>query len=381
VEPSARAVELMTFSRRAAPPAAPGAVRLDSGDPDLVTPREIREAMSAALEDGWVRYADPSGDPELRSALAARVSSLAGTEYAAAQVLVTHGATGALTAAVLGCVDPGDAVVLPEPTYSLYGDLVLLAGGQVRLAPTVPPEFRLDLEALEEAARGARLIVLCSPCNPTGAVYSREELEAVAEIARRQGALLLADEAYESIVYGPGRFTSVLELGLSEQVIYVQSFSKTYCMTGWRLGYLAASEDLVPAFARIHRTVNGPVNTAVQRAALAALGLGDGWLETMLGTYERRRELVWEALAGTSAEGVRPEGTFYAFVPHPPSLSSTRMAELALRHGVAVRPGSEYGPSGEGYLRLAFSSSDEDLAVGMERLRRALAEAESGADG
>jgi aspartate aminotransferase len=340
-----------------------------------MTPLPIREAMNAALEAGFVHYAHPQGDPDLREALSELVSRFARQAYGVDQIVVTHGATGGLAAAILGLVDPGETVVIPEPTYSLYTDLVQLAGGRIKYVPTSAPEFELDLDRLASALPGAKLLILCNPCNPTGAVYSEAILRAAAELAQRHGVYVLADEAYSQIVYDGRSHTSVLELDLHDRAVYVQSFSKTYAMTGWRIGYVAADRDLAAAFTRIHRTLNGPVNSAVQRAALAALNLDGTWTTKMLGAYARRRDLVVEGLTGSAATFSPPPGTFYAFVKHPAGLTSIEMAALCARHGVAVRPGSEYGPSGEGHIRLAFSASPDDIVEGVDRLHGALREA------
>jgi aspartate aminotransferase len=372
---SLRARDLEAQSRRGAPPDSAEMVRLDSGDPDIITPLPIREAMNAALEAGIVHYAHPQGDPDLRKALSELVSGVAGQTYGVDQIVVTHGATGGLAAAILGLVDPGETVVIPEPTYSLYTDLVQLAGGRIKYVPTSAPDFELDLDRLASALPGAKLLILCNPCNPTGAVYSAATLHGVAELALQHGVYVLADEAYSQIVYDGGSHTSVLELELHDRAVYVQSFSKTYAMTGWRIGYIAADRDLASAFTRIHRTLNGPVNSAVQRAALAAVNIDRTWATRMLGDYARRRNLVIEGLAGSAATFAPPAGTFYAFVQHPAGLTSIEMATLCARHGVAVRPGSEYGPSGEGHLRLAFSASPDDIVEGVDRLQGALREA------
>lgn len=360
-------------SRRAIRALAPGTIHLDNGDPDFNTPAPIREAHAAALAAGEVHYAHPQGTPALRGALAAKVQGVAGRPFGVEQLVVTHGATGALTASILATVDPGDRVILPEPTYSLYADLVLMAGGCPVYVPTQRPSFHLDVDAIDEAAAGARLLILCNPCNPTGAVYGREELLAVVKIARDHDLFLIADEAYDHIVYEPASFTSFLELAdLAEQLIYVQSFSKTYAMTGWRLGYLAAPARLATACARVHRTLNGPVNSAVQAAALAALSLDGAWSRKMLAEYAERRGLVMDALGANAIDVRPPEGTFYAFVPHSAAETSERMTDLAAAAGVAVRPGTEYGPSGEGFVRIAFSASRNDLAVGLTRLTEAM---------
>jgi aspartate/methionine/tyrosine aminotransferase len=366
-------VSRLAASRRAVPTLAPGTIRLDNGDPDFNTPEPIRAAHAAALAAGQVHYAHPQGEPRLREELAARVAARAGRLYDRDQVLVTHGATGGLTSAILAIVNQGDRVLLPEPTYSLYADLIAMAGGEPVYVPTRRPDFHLDLDALRAAAPGARAVIICNPCNPTGAVYERDELAGVARISRDHDFVVIADEAYDHIVYEPAGFTSFLEVAeAADRLVYVQTFSKTYSMTGWRLGYLAAPASLAQACARIHRTFNGPVNSAVQSAGLAALSIGPEWQDKMLEEYTQRRTIVLDILRGHSIDVRAPEGTFYVFVPHANTISSTRMAALAAEAGAAVRPGTEYGPSGEGFLRVAFSVSRDDLVVGLERLATAI---------
>jgi aspartate aminotransferase len=367
------ATNLMLQTRRKAQVVPPGTIRLDHGDPYFNTPEPIRRALSDAVDAGVVHYADPEGDPLLRKHVADRVSERSGRWHEQQQVTITHGATGGLAAAILGTVDPGDGVIIPEPSYSLYADLVRMAGGQPLFCASRSPEFRVDTRALAALATRAKLVVLCHPCNPTGTVYTRDELEEIARIAEDHDLIVLSDEAYDHIVYEPDVFTSALDIArLAGRLLYVQTFSKTYAMTGWRVGYLVAPPDVAPACAWIHRTLVGPVNSAVQRAASVALAHRDEWHREMLERYRRRRDLVVDALGAVSASRpLPPQGTFYMFARHPRGVTSEAMAELALKEGVAVRPGSEYGPSGEGFVRIAYSLSVDDVTEGMIRLSRA----------
>jgi aspartate aminotransferase len=367
---------LMTHTRRKSPQLAPGIIRFDQGDPYYNTPLPIREALMTALDDGVVHYADAEGDPPLRSSVAAHLTGRTGKDVSPHQVVITHGATGGLAAAILGVVDADDGVIIPEPSYSLYADLVLFAGGRPLHPPCPPPHFRLDLAAIERLAPHARVLVLCNPCNPTGAVFSRTELEEIARIAQRHDLVVIADEAYDHIVYDPTSFTSTLSVpALADRLIYVQTFSKTYAMTGWRIGYVAAPSDLAAACGRIHRTLVGPVNSAVQRAAAVALQHGDEWHQQMLADYRERRDLVVAALEQASeTPDVPPAGTFYILAGHPRAVTSEQMVEIAARHGVAVRAGSEYGASGEGYVRVSYSLDRSEVIEGMSRLLRAFDE-------
>lgn len=370
------AVNLASLTRRKTQLLPPEVIRFDQGDPYFNTPEPIRRALTEAIEAGTVHYADPEGDPELREAVARHLCQRTGRPCGPEQTVITHGATGALAAAILGTVDPGDGVIIPEPSYSLYSDLVQLAGGEPLYAACPPPDFGLDVDAIEHLAPRARVIVLCHPCNPTGSVYGSAQLEAIARIAERFDLLVIADEAYDHIVYEPAAFTSVLDVPiLAERLVYIQTLSKTYAMTGWRVGYLMASPDLTALCGRLHRTFVGPLNSAVQRAALVALAHGDEWHLDMLRGYRQRRDLVIDVLRTASdGQSVRaPAGTFYVMAPHPSTVSSERMAELALQEGVAARPGSEYGASGEGFLRIAFTLDMDELVEGMTRLTHAYA--------
>ncbi|MGW3769486.1 pyridoxal phosphate-dependent aminotransferase [Actinomadura verrucosospora] len=366
--PSDRVREVLRHSLRPSTRPPADVISLASGEPDFATPEHIRAAHAAAVEAGATHYAAWNGAPDLREALARQAGGPGRPGRAADQVLVTHGGSGALAATILACVDPGDRVVIPVPTYSLYADLVRMAGGEPVLVPQ-RDDLHLDLDAVAAAAPGARMVAICNPCNPTGVVYSAEELEGLRDIAERHGLLVLADEAYDEIVYDPRRFTSVLDIpGLAERVLYVQTFSKTYAMTGWRIGYLVAPPDVVAAAAVVHTRMAGPLNTAVQHAALAALTGPQEPVRRMLDEYRGRRELVMRLLDGVPGTRLRaPDGTFYAFVGHDSRLSSVQVAANARERGVAVRPGSEFG--GEGSVRLSFATDRETLTKGLLILR------------
>ena len=371
--PSAAVQRIAAQSQRPAARPGPGSISLASGDPDFPTPDYIRRALIEAIEGGYTHYVDNQGDPQLRAALAERAAQVSGCPVEPAQVVVTHGASAALSAALLGTLNPGDRVLLPEPTYSLYADLLQLVGAEpVFVAATA--DFHLDLDAINDAATGARTLILCNPCNPTGVVYRRAELEGLARIAVRHDLLVLSDEAYDHIVFDDAPFVSALAIpDLRDRLIYCQTFSKTYAMTGWRVGYLVAPPPIAAAAARMHRTINGPMNAAVQRAALAAIMTETDWPERMRREYAARRELLFELLAGCpGVESRPPEGTFYAFVRYDADIPATEVVAAAMARGVGIRGGTEYGPSGRNHIRIAFSSSRADIREGVRRLRSLL---------
>jgi aspartate/methionine/tyrosine aminotransferase len=367
--PSRMVQELRRRSLRPATRPGPELISLAAGDPDFPTPEHITQALIDAVAAGATHYAQLVGDPELRGAIAEQMAEVSGRPYGADQVAITHGATGALAATILALVDPGTRVIVPEPTYSVYSDLTFMAGGEVAFVPH-QPDLHLDLDGIEAAAPDARLVVICNPCNPTGAVYAQDELEDLAEIAEEHDLLVVCDEPYDHIVYDGVEFVSALEIaGLSERLLYVNSFSKTFAMTGWRIGWVAGPRPVVDAIGTLHRAINGPVNSAVQRAALVAVSEPTDWPERMCREYQARRDIVTHMVAGVPGlELVEPQGSFYAFIRYGSDVPAVDVVARALEEGVAIRPGSEFGPSGEGYVRVAFSTGRERLVDGMERL-------------
>ena len=380
-EPS-QFVQRIRSSLRSSVRLPPGAVSLAVGDPDMPTPKHIVEALAEAVGAGYTHYVDKNGDPELREAIAESLSRRVRRTIGPTEVLITQGGTAAIASVMLANLDPGDRVLIPEPNYSLYADVARLAGA----TPVFVRQnalFHLDLDALEAEAPTAKMVIICNPCNPTGVVYEGEELHRLADLVRRHNLWFLSDEAYHQIVFDNRPFVSALELeGVEHRLLYCQTFSKTYAMTGWRLGYISAPASVVAAASRIHQTFNGPVNAAVQRAGLAALQGPTDWLDEIQAEYERRRDLLAEELAGTPGIDFRQtEGTFYSFLRSSLGLSSATLVERALAHGVAVRTGLEFGPAGEGWIRLSFSYSRATLATGLRRLRTAFTELAASAGG
>lgn len=369
-KPSQATRRIQAGSQRPANRPGPGVVSLALGEPDFDTPKPIIDAAVEALHGGYTHYIDFSGDPELRAVLADTVSRIAGEQYAADQIMVTHGGTAAITSAIVAIADPGDRIVIPEPTYSLYADAAYLAGAVPVFVPTTA-DYHLDLERLAGALRGARMLVICHPCNPTGAVYRREELQAVVELAEKNDVLVISDEAYCEIVFDGREYVSMLSFpSLRERLLYCQTFSKTFAMTGWRCGYLAGPRDVIKAIGFINRTYNGAPNAAVQRAALAAATIGPSLAVPMRREYEKRRELVVQHARGIEGLDAKPpEGTFYLFARYDIPVPAQQMYNELLAGGVGVRAGSEYGPSGEGHVRFSFATSPENIVEGLARVK------------
>lgn len=347
----------------------PGSISLAMGEPFADTAPPIRAAVTEALDKGRTRYTQLTGSPELREAIAASVSSEVGRSVTADHVVVSHGGSAGLAAATIALIKPGDRVIVPEPTYSLYIDHLAMVGAQpVWVRGTAAG--RLDLPAIARHAPDARMIVLCSPNNPTGLVATPDEMLGLAEIlSQHPHLLLLADEAYSAIVFDGRRFVSGLELdAVRERVVVVRTFSKAYAMTGWRLGYVIATPPIAASVNLVHRTVNGALNTFVQDAAVVALKTPSDHRDRMVRAYQVRRDRVVQELSGLPGVSLQvPEGAFYAFPRVDVGIPSDDLTERLAEGGVLVRSGTEFGPSGEGHVRISFATELSTLDAGLKR--------------
>jgi aspartate aminotransferase len=351
----------------------PGAVSLAMGEPFATTDTRIIESAAASALAGNTRYEAMTGSPALRAAIASRLSTQYGRDIDPAQVVPTHGASGGLAATILALVDPGDRVVIPEPTYSLYADHVVMAGGTVDWTANAP-NGSLDIDLLRAKIPGARMVILCNPGNPSGRIYGRADLEELAALAAEWGCYLISDEAYSAIVFDGLEFTSALSWPqYADNVICCRTFSKAFAMTGWRLGYVVAAPAVADAINLVHRTFNGALNSFVQHAGVRALELEDQLLEGLVEAYQQRRDLVVARLTATpGVELACPQGAFYAFPRVAMEISSDELSARMADAGVLVRSGREYGPSGEGSFRISFATDLDNLAEGMNRVQSVL---------
>jgi aspartate aminotransferase len=359
--------------------AADGICALHVGEPCFDTPATIVEVSYQAARDGYTRYPPPLGDHELRETIATRLTRLHGHAVSASQVVITAGSTAAISATLLACLDEGDEAVLLDPAYSAYAPLIRQAGARPRRVPPRDETFALDCDALAAAVTPrTKLLLFNNPVNPTGMVYPRAVLEAVAEIVSRHDLLVVADEVYDRLLFGGARFTSVLDIPqLRERTIYINSFSKTYAMTGWRVGYLAAPPELLAGPATLHRASANGVNWPAQRAALAALGLDPAVVESMRTAYAARLRALTTALGEIPGACYPvPQGAFYVFArfAQAGSLSSAELTSALREAGVAVRSGSEFGPAGEGYIRLSYSTGFDDIEQGVAIIKNFMEE-------
>lgn len=352
-------------------------IHLEFGRPHADTPDHIKEATKAALDAGIVHYGDFRGTLSFRESLVRKLRDFNGLDYGVDEVLVTNGLTHASFAAFMAAIDPGDEVILLDPFYPQHVGKTELAGGKVVIAELDKANgFAISRENIAaKITDRTRMIVLVNPANPTGRVYTREELQHVADLAIEHDLLVLSDEVYEYITYGGARHVSIASLPrMRERTISCYAFTKAYSMDGWRIGYLAANSRLMPAILRVAMTDVTHVNVFVQEGARAAVDGPQDGMQAIVEADRRKRDIVVQALnqmPGVSC--VEPEGTIYAF----PDITGTgfNSQDLAMRilkeAHVVVESGAFYGPGGEGHLRVCFGSESEArIAEGMDRLAR-----------
>jgi aspartate aminotransferase/aminotransferase len=352
-----------------------GVVHLELGEPDFPTPDHIVEAVQGALESRAVKYTLSRGDPGLRELLAEKLRRTNGVAAGADDVVVTVGGTGALSAAMIALAGPGDGVLLPDIGWPAYEMMARLVGARILYYRLLPESgFEPDLDQLAMLAREARVLVVNSPSNPTGAVFSRATSERILEIAGRCDLTVLSDEVYEEIVFD-GEHVSLAGLDDDGRVVGVYSFSKTFAMTGWRTGYLTAASPVIEAVVKVQEALVSCPPWAGQRAAEAALTGPQSVVAEMRDEYRRRCDLAVELLERHGLAVSRPRGTFYALARVGAADSDTYgfVQRLLLEERVAVAPGGTFGPAGGGLVRLSLASSPEAISEGIERLARMVA--------
>ncbi len=350
-------------------------ISLLEGEPDLPVPEAVLRATQDALKAGRTRYSASGGLPELRAALALKLKDVNGVTAAPENILVTNGAKQAVYEVLQALCEPGDEVLIPAPCWVTFPEAVKLAGAVPVLVPT-GENHQLDLDALERAVTPkTRAIILNSPNNPTGAVYPEAALRAVVALADKRDLAIIADEAYEALVYDGSRHVSVASLGAAARTVTIQTFSKSFAMTGFRVGYLAGPAELVEAVGRIHGHVTGNACTFVQYGALAALGLGDAHRTPWRDAHQKRRDVAFE-LGGKLFGCTKPQGGLFLFADARRHLggrfadSEALAAHFLKAAKVAVMPGSAFGR--EGFLRLSFSAPEATLREAFARLEGAL---------
>ena len=350
-------------------------ISLGIGEPDFVTPWHIREAGTYSLEKGYTMYTSNSGMPELRQELASYLELRYGLSYHPEnEILITTGSSEGLDLTLRAILNPGDEVIIPDPCYVAYPADIILAGGVPTLVPT-SEENNFVIRATDIESRitkQTKAILIGYPANPTGAVISEKEANAITELAKKYDLLVISDEIYARLIYGVEHICFPTLPGMKERTILISGFSKSHAMTGWRIGYVAAERRFIQALTKIHQYTMLCVPTMAQIAAIEALRNGEAEIEKMIQEYNRRRRFMVKRLNDIGLPCFDPKGAFYAF----PSIKATGMnseefAEKLLRkEKVAVVPGTAFGTCGEGFVRCCYATSLPNIEEALQRIER-----------
>lgn len=339
--------------------AKPGSISFSLGQPDLDTPDHIRQAAITAIQEGKTGYTFNSGLQELREAVSDKFKAENGLNYSPDEIIITAGAGEALFIAIQTLVDQGDRVLITDPGFVSYNSCAKIAGGKVDPIP-LKEDLHIDLDAAMEKMDGARLLILNSPCNPTGVVEPKETIKALVEAAGDAGVTVLSDEVYEHLIYDA---THVSAAQFGEDVLTVNATSKTYSMTGWRVGYLAGPQDYIDQSLKIHQYSVTCASSISQYAALAAYTGDQSCVAAMRDEYRVRRDLLCDGLNKLGFHFPLPQGAFYAFVP-----LGVDTTQKVLDAGVIVVPGDAFGERSQNYARFSYATSRENISAALKRI-------------
>jgi aspartate/methionine/tyrosine aminotransferase len=355
-------------------------VHLEIGEPDFDTPDNVCDAGITAIQEGWTHYGPAAGQPDLRQAIVDYLNRSRGTAYVPGNVVVTPGGKPIMFFVILALLEEGDEAIYPDPGFPIYRSMIDFTGARaVPLPIREENDFRLDVDELASLITPrTKLLIINSPANPTGGVLTRDDFAAIARLAVEHDLIVLADEIYAEIIYSGEHHSISTFPGMAERTVILDGFSKTYAMTGWRLGYGVMPEELADQVSRL--MVNSVSCTAslVQRAGLEALTGPQDAVRDMVAAFRRRRDLMVQGLnqiPGISC--LEPAGAFYVF----PNITGTGMTSKAFadrlldEFGVAALSGASFGEHGEGYLRLSYANSEENLAKALDRIEAAARQA------
>jgi aspartate aminotransferase len=341
--------------------AGPGSINLGLGQPDFDTPQHIKDAAIKAIQEGKTGYTTNNGIPELRAAISRKFKRENGIKYHPDQLIITAGASEALHIVMQALLNPGDRVLCPDPGFVSYASLATLAGGKPVSVP-LTKTLHLEVEKVKGLMDKATMVVLNSPGNPTGAVESKESIRAIVEYAADKGVTVVSDEVYEHFIYGKNHY-SAAQFG--DNVITINATSKTYAMTGWRLGYLAASTEIIGQCLKVHQYCQACATSISQYAAVAAYDGDQSAIKIMRDEYEARRDLIWGGLKKMGFDFPKPEGAFYVFVPMNPALT-----QQIIESGVIAVPGTAFGVNAPEYTRFSYATSRQNILTALERIEK-----------
>lgn len=338
-------------------------INLGLGQPDFDTPVHIKEAAIRAIREGKTGYTSNAGIEELRDAICEKLRKENGVEHLREEVIVTAGASEALHIVMQALVERGDRVVVPDPGFVSYSALARVAEG-VPVSLPLDSTFHIDPEIAKEAMDGARLFVLNSPSNPTGMVEDEETIRTIVEYAADLGIIVVSDEVYEHFIYEKRHFSPAR---YGENVITINAASKTYAMTGWRVGFLAAQKEIVEECLKVHQYCQACATSISQYAAFAAYTGPQDAVKEMREEYRFRRDLLYNGMRRLGFDFPRPEGAFYAFPP-----LGRELTERVLGKGVVIVPGEAFGKNAPGFARISYAASRKSLTEALERIGRAM---------
>lgn len=349
-------------------------ISLGVGEPDFLTPWHVRQAAITSLESGRTRYTSNWGLLELRREIARYMHSYTQIEYdPETEVLVTVGGSEAIDAALRAVVGPGDEVLIPQPSFVCYEPLTQLAGGTPVIVPTKQEnDFRLTPEdIIDKINERTKVLIMPYPCNPTGAIMEREDLEKIVKIIEKTNIVVISDEIYSELTFSNSKHISIASIGdMAERTVVINGFSKTYSMTGWRLGYACGPKEILKQMTKIHQFGIMSAPTTSQYAAIEALRNGDKDISDMLEQYNSRRKIIVDGFNSLGLTCFEPKGAFYAF----PNITSSGMSSeefcerLLEEQHVALVPGSAFGESGEGFVRVSYCYSIKHIKTALERI-------------
>ena len=355
----------------------PDAISLGVGEPDFPTPWHIRDAGIYSLEKGFTRYSPNAGFSELRRQISSYMMRRFSLKYdPMGEILVTVGGSEGLDLALRCILEPGDEVIIPTPSFVCYGPLVSMSHGVPVLVETkVEDEFRLTPEQLKAAITDkTRALILPYPCNPTGGIMEKHDLEAIAQVLQGTDIMVISDEIYAELTYGV-HHTSIANIpGMWERTLLVNGFSKAFSMTGWRMGFLCGPRELIGQIIKLHQYGIMSAPTTSQYAAIEAMKNGDADIEAMKAEYDARRQFLLQGFRDLGMECFEPKGAFYMFPSIKTSgLSSEEFCEqFLLKEHVACIPGTGFGPGGEGFIRCCYATSMKELGIALEKLEHFL---------
>ena len=352
-------------------------IHLEIGEPDFDTPRHIIEAAHKALDDGWTHYGPASGDMNLKEAIVEEIKSSRNIDIGVENVVVTPGAKPIMFFGILSCVEEGDEVIYPNPGFPIYESMINFIGAKpVPLTLREEKDFSFEIDELSDLINDkTRMIIINSPQNPTGGVLSLEDLEQIASLVAERDIIVMTDEVYSRMVYD-GEHHSILSLdGMKEKTILIEGFSKTYAMTGWRLGYGVMPENVADMVSKFMVNSNSCTASFTQRAGIQALTGSQEDSENMIAEFKERKSVIVDGLNSIPGISCRaPKGAFYVF----PNIKETGMTSEEAENkflndaGVACLKGTSFGANGEGYIRFSYANSKENIREALERIERVL---------